>query len=91
MFQNLHCVKSAARNQNCFDLKLAPRINRFLLTESGERVQSYSMKIGQLNKVINVPESPVTLYNDKLPEELPKNLNKQAYLDLIENVYSHWI
>ena len=49
------------------------------------------MKTGQLNKVINVPESPVTLYNDKLPEELPKNLNKQAYLDLIENVYSHWI
>ena len=83
--------KAQRETRTVFDLKLAPRINRFLLTESGERVQSYSMKIGQLNKVINVPESPVTLYNDKLPEELPKNLNKQAYLDLIENVYSHWI
>lgn len=83
--------KAQRETRTVFDLKLAPRINRFLLTESGERVQSYSMKTGQLNKVINVPESPVTLYNDKLPEELPKNLNKQAYLDLIENVYSHWI
>lgn len=83
--------KAQRETRTVFDLKLAPRINRFLLTESGERVQSYSMKTGQLGKVTNVPESPVTLYNDKLPEELPKNLNKQAYLDLIENVYSHWI
>lgn len=83
--------KAQRETRTVFDLKLAPRINRFLLTESGERVQSYSMKTGQLCKVTNVPESPVTLYNDKLPEELPKNLNKQAYLDLIENVYSHWI
>ena len=83
--------KAQRETTTVFDLKLAPRINRFLLTESGERVQSYSMKTGQLGKVTNVPESPVTLYNDKLPEELPKNLNKQAYLDLIENVYSHWI
>lgn len=83
--------KAQRETRTVFDLKLAPRINRFLLTESGERVQSYSIKTGQLGKVTNVPESPVTLYNDKLPEELPKNLNKQAYLDLIENVYSHWI
>lgn len=83
--------KAQRETRTVFDLKLAPRINRFLLTESGERVQSYSMKTGQLGKVTNVPESPVTLYNDRLPEELPKNLNKQAYLDLIENVYSHWI
>ena len=83
--------KAQRETRTVFDLKLGPRINRFLLTESGERVRSYNMKTGQLNKVINVPESPVTLYNDKLPEELPKNLNKQAYLDLIENVYSHWI
>ena len=83
--------KAQRETRTVFDLKLAPRINRFLLTESGECVRSYNMKTGQLNKVINVPESPVTLYNDKLPEELPKNLNKQAYLDLIENVYSHWI
>lgn len=83
--------KAQRETRTVFDFKLAPRINRFLLTESGERVQSYSMKTGQLGKVTNVPESPVTLYNDKLPEELPKNLNKQAYLDLIENVYSHWI
>ena len=83
--------KAQRETRTVFDLKLAPRINRFLLTESGECVRSYNMKTGQLNKVINVPESPVTLYNNKLPEELPKNLNKQAYLDLIENVYSHWI
>ena len=83
--------KAQRETRTVFDLKLAPRINRFLLTESGERVQSYSMKTGQLGKVTNVAESPVTLYNDKLPEELPKNLTKQAYLDLIENVYSHWI
>lgn len=83
--------KAQRETRTVFDLKLAPRINRFLLTESGECVRSYSMKTGQLGKVINVPESPVTLYNDKLPEKLPKNLNKQAYLDLIENVYSHWI
>ena len=70
--------KAQRETRTVFDLKLAPRVNRFLLTESGERVQSYSMKTGQLNKVINVPESPVTLYNDKLPERTyQRNLNNR--------------
>lgn len=83
--------KAQRETRTVFDFKIAPRVNRFLLTESGEQVRSYNLKSGQLVKITNVPDSLVTVYNDELPEKLPKNLNKQAYLDLIESVYSHWI
>ena len=83
--------KAQRETRTVFDFKIAPRVNRFLLTESGEQVRNYNLKSGQLVKITNVPDSLVTVYNDELPEKLPKNLNKQAYLDLIESVYSHWI
>lgn len=68
----------------------AERVNRFLLTQTGETIGLYNLRTGNVGKVTNLPDSKITLYNDFIPKTVPENLNKQAYLEMIESVYSHW-
>ena len=86
------CTKAQRGTKTVFDLKVEQRVNRFLLTTSGEEVRSFSIKTGELGKVANVPNNArALLCNDKLPESLPDDLDEGAYLELIEAVYQHWV
>lgn len=82
--------KAQRHSKTVVNLKVAPRVNRFLLTKTGDSIGTYLVKTEAIGKLINVPDSPVRIFNDKIPEKLPEDLNLDAYLGLIETVYSHW-
>ena len=82
--------KAQRNSKPVINLQVASRVNRFFLTKSGDTIETYIIKTEALGKLINVPNSPVRVFNKSLPEKLPEDLNLDAYLDLIENVYSHW-
>ena len=82
--------KAQRHTKTVVNMKVAPRINRFLLTKTGDSIGTYLVKTEALGKLINVPDSPVRIFNDEIPDKLPEDLNLDAYLKLIETVYSHW-
>lgn len=82
--------KAQRNSKTVINLNVASRVNRFFLTKSGDTIETYMVKTESLGKLINVPNSPVRVFNKFLPEKLPDDLNLDAYLELIETVYSHW-
>ena len=82
--------KAQRNSKTVINLNVASRVNRFFLTKSGDTIETYMVKTEALGKLINVPNSPVRVFNKFLPEKLPDDLNLDAYLELIETVYSHW-
>lgn len=82
--------KAQRNSKTVINLNVASRVNRFFLTKSGDTIETYIVKTEALGKLINVPNSPVRVFNKFLPEKLPDDLNLDAYLELIETVYSHW-
>lgn len=82
--------KAQRHTKTIVNMEVSARINRFLLTKSGDSIRTYLVKTESIGKLTNVPDSPVRIFNDKIPTELPEDLNLEAYLQLIETVYSHW-
>lgn len=85
-------LKATQGHVGVINRKIAGKINRVLLTTEGDEIGNYSTFKDKVEAFTYFPVgTPVQVINGDLPEELPANLNLDAYQALIEQVYERWI
>lgn len=84
-------IKAPANHRTEINYEIANKVNRVLLTTQGDHIGMYNLRTDKIDAITNLPDSPVTLINEKYPETLPENINREAYLEAINAVYEHWL
>lgn len=83
-------LKATRNHKTVINYEIAQTVNRVFLTLDGDEIGNYSVTKDSIEAFTNKPVSKVKLINEQIPDVLPENINRDAYIEIIKTVYSHW-
>ena len=84
-------TKATKNHKLVINNKISQPTQRFLLTNTGNKIGNYNLTTDKVDKVLNLPnDTSISLINSAYPSKLPDDLDINSYIKLIETSFEKW-
>ena len=84
-------TKATKNHKLVINNKISQPTQRFLLTNTGDKIGNYNLTTDKVDKVLNLPnDTSISLINSAYPSKLPDDLDINSYIKLIETSFEKW-